>query len=116
MRWQSQMCSRQPCSTCSTCSTPGTVEQVEQVEQHSLFPARAYGMQNGPAPTYTQKSAHRTMATGTLIMGCYLLWNYNFGPAATRALPASLPSYLAKFLMKRAARSFAFSSHLQAQS
>ena len=36
---------------------------------------------------------------------------YSFGPAATRALPASLPSYLAKFLMKRPARSLAFSSH-----
>ena len=31
--------------------------------------------------------------------------------AFTRALPASFPSYLAKFLMKRLARSFAFSSH-----
>ncbi len=27
--------------------------------------------------------------------------NYNFGPAATKALPASLPVNLAKFLMKR---------------
>ena len=33
------------------------------------------------------------------------------GPAATRALPASLVVYLAKFLMKREARSRAFSSH-----
>ena len=37
--------------------------------------------------------------------------NYNLGPAATSALPASLPSYFLKFLMKRAARSLAFSSH-----
>lgn len=36
---------------------------------------------------------------------------YNFGPAATRALPASLPSYFLKFLMKRPAKSLAFSSH-----
>ena len=36
---------------------------------------------------------------------------YSLGPAATRALPASLPSYFLKFLMKRAARSLAFSSH-----
>lgn len=36
---------------------------------------------------------------------------YNLGPAATRALPASLPSYFLKFLMKRPARSLAFSSH-----
>ena len=40
-----------------------------------------------------------------------LLWNYSWGPAATRALPASLVVYLAKFLMKRAAKSLAFSSH-----
>ena len=37
--------------------------------------------------------------------------NYSCGPAATRALPASLPSYLTKFLMKREARSFALTSH-----
>ena len=36
---------------------------------------------------------------------------YNFGPAATNALPASLPVNLAKFLMKRPAKSLAFSSH-----
>ena len=42
--------------------------------------------------------------------------DYNFGPAATNALPASLPVNFTKFLMKRPARSFAFSSHLQAQS
>ena len=40
--------------------------------------------------------------------------NYNCGPAATKALPASLPSYLAKFLMKRPAKSLAFSSHCAA--
>ena len=31
--------------------------------------------------------------------------NYSWGPAATRALPSSLPVYLVKFLMKRADRS-----------
>ena len=36
---------------------------------------------------------------------------YSWGPAETRALPCSLPSYLAKFFTKRPARSFAFSSH-----
>ena len=36
---------------------------------------------------------------------------YSFGPAATSALPASLPSYFLKFLMKRAARSSAFLFH-----
>ena len=42
---------------------------------------------------------------------CPLLPDYSFGPAATRALPASFPSYFTKFLMKRPARSLAFSSH-----
>ena len=37
---------------------------------------------------------------------------YSWGPAATRALPSSLPVYLVKFLMKRADRSFAFSSQI----
>ena len=37
--------------------------------------------------------------------------NYSCGPAETRALPCSLPSYLAKFLMKRLARSSAFLFH-----
>ena len=37
--------------------------------------------------------------------------DYSCGPAATRALPASLPSYLAKFLMNLEARSCAFLSH-----
>ena len=41
-------------------------------------------------------------------------WDYSWGPAATRALPSSLPVYLAKFLMKRADRSLAFSSQTEA--
>ncbi len=40
--------------------------------------------------------------------------SYNWGPAATNALPASLVVYFAKFLMKRAAKSLAFSSHTEA--
>ena len=39
---------------------------------------------------------------------------YSWGPAATRALPSSLPVYLVKFFWKRAARSFAFSSQTEA--
>ncbi len=39
---------------------------------------------------------------------------YSWGPAETSALPASLPSYFAKFLMKRSARSFALVSHSEA--
>ena len=42
------------------------------------------------------------------------LLNYSWGPAATRALPSSLPVYLAKFLMKRSDRSLAFSSQMEA--
>ncbi len=37
--------------------------------------------------------------------------DYSWGPAATRALPASLPVYLTKFLMKRPARSSALAFH-----
>ena len=40
--------------------------------------------------------------------------NYSCGPADTSAFPASLLSYLAKFLMKRPARSFALASHSEA--
>ena len=39
---------------------------------------------------------------------------YSWGPAATRALPSSLPVYFSKFLMKRADRSLAFSSQMEA--
>ena len=50
---------------------------------------------------------------------CRTVWlsalpTYSWGPAATRALPSSLPVYLAKFLMKRADRSLAFSSQTPA--
>ena len=44
----------------------------------------------------------------------YQLKSYSCGPAATSALPASFPSYLAKFLTNLCARSFAFSSHSEA--
>ena len=37
--------------------------------------------------------------------------DYSLGPASTRALPASLPSYLTKFLTNRPARSLALVSH-----
>ena len=36
--------------------------------------------------------------------------NHNFGPAATKALPASFVVNFSKFLMKREERSLAFSS------
>ena len=36
--------------------------------------------------------------------------DYSLGPASTRALPASLPSYLTKFLTNRPARSLALVS------
>ncbi len=45
---------------------------------------------------------------------CLIAFDYNFGPAATRALPAALPVYFSKFLMKRPAKSFALVSHSDA--
>ena len=39
---------------------------------------------------------------------------YNCGPAETSALPASFPSYLAKFLMNLPAKSLALTSHSEA--
>lgn len=48
----------------------------------------------------------RTASSGRLPYSC--------GPAFTSALPASLTSYFVKFLMNRAERSFAFSSHWEA--
>ena len=49
--------------------------------------------------------------TGGLAILMLTIKSYSCGPAATSALPASLVVYFAKFLMKRAARSLAFSSH-----
>ena len=49
---------------------------------------------------------------GSYPSGAFLgFLNYSLGPASTRALPASLPVYLTKFLMNRPARSSAFFSH-----
>ena len=45
---------------------------------------------------------------------CAIMYYSMTGPAATRALPASLVSYFLKFLMKRPARSLAFSSQTDA--
>lgn len=44
------------------------------------------------------------------------LFSYALGPALTRALPASFVVYLTKFFSNLEARSFAFSSHFEAQS
>ena len=66
---------------------------------------------------YTKKSAERYVPRFLMILfftfgKIYLRrLNYNFGPAETKALPASLPVNLAKFFWKRAAKSLAFSSH-----
>ena len=43
-----------------------------------------------------------------------LFFDYNWGPAATNALPAAFPSYLAKFLMNLPAKSLALTSHSDA--
>ena len=40
----------------------------------------------------------------------YFNFDYSWGPALTNALPASLPVYFTKFLMKRPAKSWAFPS------
>ncbi len=58
------------------------------------------------------KALDQQQRAGMLV--AFGLKSYNLGPAATRALPASLVVYLPKFLMKRAARSLAFSSHSDA--
>ncbi len=63
-----------------------------------------------PQKDNKNKAQNRSPA---LLYGRYVYY-YNFGPAATRFLPASLPVNLAKFLMKRPAKSFAFSSHCAA--
>ncbi len=56
----------------------------------------------------------RERPSGHSRFGKSYIRNYNFGPAATSALPASLPVNLAKFLMKRSARSLALASHCAA--
>ena len=68
---------------------------------NSAFETRCFRLRYSLAPR-PQTARGRLAATSPC---------YSFGPAATSALPASLPSYFLKFLMKRAARSLAFSSH-----
>ena len=62
--------------------------------------------------THGRSSVRHTTALGATLFG--LCQSYSFGPAATRALPASLLVYLSKFLMNLPARSLAFSSHSDA--
>ena len=57
----------------------------------------------------TQKKTRPGTPAGLLSM--FYVMNYNFGPASTKALPASLPVNFAKFLMKRPAKSSAFLFH-----
>ena len=59
-----------------------------------------------PTPRFIQKMSS---AEAEDIFVSY--WDYSLGPASTRALPASLPVYLTKFLMNRPARSLALVSH-----
>ena len=65
-----------------------------------------------PAPPFRGKNA-KTPADCSAGVDWLIRYSFNYscGPAATRALPASLPVYFTKFLVKRAARSFAFTSH-----
>ena len=71
----------------------------------------------------TAKNAPVSGETGAFVMFRSANWwpaylsalpTYSWGPAATRALPSSLPVYLTKFFWKRAARSSAFAFHSDA--
>ena len=55
-----------------------------------------------------QKRRSMRCAAYRLLVNCAA--DYSLGPASTRALPASLPSYLTKFLTNRPARSLALVS------
>ena len=73
-----------------------------------------------PAPKHKSPTACSVngQAAGDILYGVQKknagIRAYSWGPAETRALPCSLPSYFLKFLMKRPARSLAFSSHWEA--
>ena len=73
-----------------------------------------------PAPKHKSPAACSVngQAAGDILYGVQKknagIRAYSWGPAETRALPCSLPSYFLKFLMKRPARSLAFSSHWEA--
>jgi hypothetical protein len=56
----------------------------------------------------------RATALSLVVSSIEELIDYNLGPALTNSLPAALPSYLAKFLMKRPAKSLALTSHSEA--
>ena len=74
-----------------------------------------------PAPPFSpdETSSGSTKKAGrgiprSAFLKCVILYYSTTGPAATRALPASLFSYFLKFLTKRPARSLAFSSQTDA--
>lgn len=59
----------------------------------------------------THRQQKRNRAFAQFLFFCCTAYASVFGPAATSALPASLPSYFAKFLIKRSARSLALLVH-----
>lgn len=86
-------------------------EQSQNV--HSFFTYFPYVVEYSDGKHKNGALLHREKS----LLGQRSLWSvysYNCGPAATRALPASFPSYFAKFLINLCARSFAFSSHSEA--
>lgn len=74
---------------------------IAQVNEIPTFVSRVL-------PHIRKKKGNRAATRFPFHLNCYASV---FGPAATKALPAALPSYFTKFLMKRSARSFAFLFH-----
>lgn len=76
------------------------------------FSQKEYRKYSSPnkEPLPAQKKRLSFATTAPPYYEAFTMMNYNFGPAATSFLPASLPVNLAKFLMKRSARSLAFTS------
>ena len=64
-----------------------------------------------PKTEYKLNTAKRNCALAQFLFRSSTSYASVFGPAATSALPASLPSYFAKFLIKRSARSLALLVH-----
>lgn len=62
------------------------------------------GIKYGEPPQLERLAVH-------LVLRILRETNHNFGPAATKALPAALLVNFSKFLMKREERSLALSSH-----
>ena len=95
------LASCQPPTPSAPCPPPLSPAVSQSPSRPSLRPERHQNTQKKETP----------FPGPPILQYCCVSKLYSFGPAATRALPASLFSYLWKLLMKRPARSFAFSSH-----